>query len=153
LSEAQALGLLALPGQIYIPDTVKDELAYHVPNWQKPNWLTVGPLAEPHSGEALAWHQAGLLHLGEAEAIALARQLRADWLLTDDTAARLMGQALGLEVHGSLGIVLWAAAAGHLDGAQANLTLERLARSSLWVSPRVLGEARTALVQLFRRSP
>jgi hypothetical protein len=60
LSEAQALGLLALPGQIYIPDTVKDELAYHVPSWQKPNWLTVGPLAEPHSGEALAWHQAGL---------------------------------------------------------------------------------------------
>ena len=86
----------------------------------------------------------------EAEAIALAKQLDADWFLTDDSAARLFAEAAGLETHGSLGIVLWAAATGHLAQAKAKDALERLARSSLWVSASVLDEARAALDELFR---
>jgi predicted nucleic acid-binding protein len=78
--------------------------------------------------------------------------MNADWLLTDDSAARLFAQALGLEVHGSLGIVLWSAATGHLDRPDAEATLDRLAHSSLWVSPRVLAEAKTALDQLYDRA-
>lgn len=85
---------------------------------------------------------------GEAEAIALARQVQADWFLTDDAAARLFARALGLEVHGSLGIVLWAAAVGHLNRTAAETALNHLARSSLWVSAKVLAEARSALDQL-----
>lgn len=65
-----------------------------------------GYLVPPHSAEAELWLEAGLLHAGEAEAIALARQIRADWLVTDGAAARLFAQTLGIEVHGSLGIVL-----------------------------------------------
>ena len=52
----------------------------------------------------------GLAAYGEAQAIALARQFGPDWLLTDDASARLLAQSLGLEVHGSLGLVLWSAA-------------------------------------------
>jgi len=89
------------------------------------------------------------LDAGEAEAIALARQVQADWFLTDDAAARLFAQALGLEVHGSLGIILWAAAVGHLNRAAAEGALNRLAQSALWVSAKVLAEARSALDQLF----
>ena len=91
----------------------------------------------------------GAVRREEAEAIALARQINAHWLLTDDAATRLFAQSLGLEVHGSLGVVLWAAAVGQLDRANAEATLGRLAQSSLWVSARVLAEARTALEQLF----
>jgi predicted nucleic acid-binding protein len=69
--------------------------------------------------------------------------------LTDDAAARLLAQNLGLEVHGSLGIVLWAAAVGHRNRTDSEITLERLASSSLWLSPKILAEARTALDQLF----
>jgi len=90
-----------------------------------------------------------LLHAGEAEAIALARQIRADWLVTDDAAARLFAQTLGIEVHGSLGIVLWAAATGRLNRPQAEAVLERLSRSSLWLSPRVLAEAKKALEKIY----
>ncbi len=46
------------------------------------------------------------LGAGEAEAIALARSLHADWLLTDDAEARVVAQLAGLEVHGSLGVLL-----------------------------------------------
>jgi predicted nucleic acid-binding protein len=150
LAEAGALALLHLAGEIWIPVAVNAELARYLPDWsvQIPAWLNVDTLDPSHRQEVDAWQQAGLLHAGEAEAVGLARQLGADWLLTDDTAARLFARALGLEVHGSLGVVLWAAGAGHLTRADADVALDRLAQSSLWISPRVLSEARTALDQL-----
>jgi predicted nucleic acid-binding protein len=89
------------------------------------------------------------LEAGEAEAIALARQLSAAWFLTDDAAARVCATVLGLEVHGSLGIVLWAAARKHLSHEKAAAALDRLAHSSLWASAQVLAEARAALDRLF----
>jgi predicted nucleic acid-binding protein len=79
------------------------------------------------------------------QAIALARQLRADWLLTDDAAARLAAGSLGW----SLGIVLWAAGTRYLTRADAECALERLAKSSLWVSRSILLEAKAALDKLY----
>jgi predicted nucleic acid-binding protein len=99
--------------------------------------------------QATGWQQSGLLETGEAETIALALQLSATWLLTDDTAARVFATTLGFEVHGSLGIVLWAAARGHLSREEAAAALDRLAHSTLWISARVLVEARMALDRLF----
>jgi len=60
-----------------------------------------------------------------------------------------MAEALGIEAHGSLGVVLWAAGEGTLTFDGADATLTRLAQSSLWVSERVLVEARAALRKLF----
>jgi predicted nucleic acid-binding protein len=151
LNEAQALKLLSLAGEVHIPPGVEVELMYHLPGWQNPAWLTIHTLKEPHTVEAITWQQAGLLDEGEAEAIALAQQLKADWFLTDDAAARLLAQALGLEVHGSLGVVLWAAAINHLDRPEAEAILKQLAQSSLWISARVLAEAMFALDQLFQK--
>ena len=89
------------------------------------------------------------MEAGEAEAIALACQLSAAWFLTDDAAARVFAASLGLEVHGSLGLVLWAAARKHLGHEEAAAALDRLAHSSLWISARVLAEAQAALDRLF----
>jgi len=151
LREAQVLEVLRLAGAVHIPRAVEAEMTYLDPTWQaqRPPWITVEELQESFATEAMAWQQARLLDLGEAEAMALARQVRADWMLTDDAPARLMAQAYGLEVHGSLGVVLWAAAVGHFDQTEAELALNRLAQSSLWVSTRVLTEARAALRRLF----
>jgi len=150
LSEARGLDLLNLAGEVHIPSGVETEAAYYVSAWSTPAWMAVDTLTESHVADAIAWQQAGLLHRGEAEAIALARQLDADWLLTDDAAARLVAQKLGLEVHGSLGIVLWAAAVGHLNRAKAVAALDQLARSSLWMSARVMAEAKSALDRMFQ---
>jgi predicted nucleic acid-binding protein len=151
LSEASAVDLLANTGEVLIPFGVDAELAIHLQGWttSRPGWITVTPLDAPHQLEATAWRQAGLLGLGEAEAISLTRQTSADWLLTDDAQARLFARTLGLEVHGSLGVVLWAAAAGHMNPQSAEAALARLDQSSLWVSAAVMAEARAALAQLF----
>jgi predicted nucleic acid-binding protein len=113
-----------------------------------PLWLRLTRLIPAYSAEARIWRQAGLLEAGEAEAIALARQVSAHWLLTDDAAARLVGQSLGLEVHGSLGMFLWNAKMRHLTRGQAESALDRLARSSLWVSASVLRAAKAALDEM-----
>ncbi|MBX3001939.1 MAG: DUF3368 domain-containing protein [Caldilineaceae bacterium] len=150
LLEAQAVELLQLAGNIYIPKAVTDELAYLMPKWQLPSWIRVETLTQPFAKQATVWYQAGLLDLGEAEAMALARLLKADWFLTDDAAARLFAQSLELEVHGSLGVLLWAAAIGHLDREQAEAALDRLSQTSLWLSKHILDEASTALQEIFK---
>ena len=151
LHEAACLDLLKHAGTMAIPKAVDSEMVQHVRAWhtRKLPWITVTAVIAPYDAQAMGWQQGGLLEAGEAEAIALARQLRATWLLTDDTAARVFATALGFEVHGSLGIVLWAAAHGHLSREESVTALDRLAHSSLWISSRVLAEARAALDRLF----
>lgn len=150
MSEAGALDMIRLLGDVHITSAVERELTSLEKAWQRPYWLRVDTLLQPYADEAESWQQAGLLHAGESEAIALARELRADWLLTDDSAARLLANTLGIEVHGSLGIILWVAASGHVDQSVAENTLNKLARSSLWISARVLAEARDALKTLMQ---
>lgn len=108
-------------------------------------WLRTEPLPGDARAEVEAWAGVGGLGPGEVEAILLARALRADWLLTDDAGARLIASFLGLEVHGSLGVILWAAATRHIDRQDGASVLERLAGTSLWVSPAILREAQAAL--------
>jgi predicted nucleic acid-binding protein len=151
LREADSLDLVKAAGSVAIPPTVYSELVGLDPFWreEKPAWVNITVLDSSSSEASLRWMQAGLLDPGEAQALALALQIKADWLLTDDTAARLVAQQHGLEVHGSLGVILWGAATGRLLRTEAEKSLEALSRSSLWISARILEEARTALRQIF----
>jgi predicted nucleic acid-binding protein len=130
---------------------VYSELVELDPFWreEKPAWVILSELSSSSAETALSWLRAGLLDPGEAQALALAIQFKADWFLTDDAAARLVAQQHGLEVHGSLGVILWGAATGHLQQAEADESLTALSHSSLWISARILEEARVALRQIF----
>jgi predicted nucleic acid-binding protein len=151
LREADCLSILQAAGSILIPPAVDAEMARLDRLWadERPAWIQTTPLDSAHLDDARSWLQAGLLDPGEAQALALAAQISADWLLTDDASARTLAEHQGFEVHGSIGIVLWGAAAGHLDRLEAEKTLEALSRSSLWVSARVLSEASRALERIF----
>jgi predicted nucleic acid-binding protein len=151
LVEAGCLDLLRHAGELHVPPAVQAELKHQNTHWpaRTRGWVKISRLVSTHRSAAEAWCTAGLLHRGEAEAIELARQLYADWFLTDDAAARLVAQSCGLEAHGSLGVVLWSAAAGHLSRNRAESALNRLAQSSLWLSAHVLAEAHAALQVLF----
>jgi predicted nucleic acid-binding protein len=97
LREAGAAYLLEFTGRVHIPKAVNLELERLDAAWktERPAWVSLAELTEEYCREALAWQQAGLLGPGESEAIALARQVRAGWLLTDDAAVRLVARALG----------------------------------------------------------
>jgi predicted nucleic acid-binding protein len=147
LWEARALDLLGHAGEVIIPPAVEQEVAVRVPDWSRarPIWLRTQPLPGDARAQVKEWAGVGSLGPGEIEAILLARAVSADWLLTDDAGARLVAAFLGLEVHGSLGVILWAAAARHVDRHDAGAVLDRLAATSLWISRAILSEARQAL--------
>ena len=144
------ISLLQQAGDILIPPTVNLELERQITGWNSLDWLSIHQLESEHTKNAQAWVSTNQLDPGEAEAIGLALQVKADWLLTDDAQARRFAERLALEVHGSVGLFLWAVAAGYInDHDQAHAALDALASSSLWISKRVLREARKAIDILF----
>lgn len=147
LHEAGALPLLPLMGEIFLTPLVAAELRSRIP--ALPKGAKVQAVSPTAQRRALEWRRAGLLHGGEAEALALAREVKPDWFLTDDAAARLMAESLNIEVHGSIGVVLWAAANRLVKKSEAELFLAGLEKSSLWMSLKVRIEARAALETLF----
>jgi predicted nucleic acid-binding protein len=150
LAEAHALDLLQGIDTVSIPPAVEDEMRgrWLTLGAERPPWLRTLDLTSAFRQEALAWVQVSALQLGESEAIALARQERVDWLLTDDAAARLIAVSLGIEVHGSLGVVLWSMAVGRTNAHNARRLLDALFASSLWTSERVRREALLALERM-----
>jgi predicted nucleic acid-binding protein len=148
LAEAGALELLPLLGEVVLPPAVLEELSRLSPATRLPSSLIVRSLHPASATQAEDWCKAGLVHRGEAQAIALCRQVAADFFLTDDAAARLLANTLGVQARGSLGVVLWLAGQRTILPVDAEHYLDRLANSSLWLAPRVLAEARVALKNL-----
>jgi predicted nucleic acid-binding protein len=153
LHQAGVESLLAQLGGIHLTPTVWGELQRHAPTFRAaglPNWMTLCQPSPTAVIQARQWLNAQVLHAGEAEALAFAREAQADMFLTDDTAARAMGESLGIHVRGSLGVVLFAAAFGHLDRAGCLQILNDLEQhSTLWMSAKVKGAARDAVSQIF----
>jgi predicted nucleic acid-binding protein len=110
--------------------------------------VQIKELDESYGRDAVGWSRQ--IDAGEAAAIALTLQEKADWLLSDDARARQFAESLGLEVHGSIGLLLWAVAETHVDNHEDALNLlDALAGSSLWISERVLRQARKAIDKFF----
>lgn len=157
LWQAGFAGLLAHLGALHATPAVLHELHRHAPGFFAdgiPGWLA---LARP-SADALRraghWTHARVLDKGEAEALAHALEIRADFFLTDDTAARTFSESLGLHVRGTLGVVLHAAARGHLNRAASLQILSDLERrSTLWMSAKVKATARAAVSRIFDGPP
>ncbi len=154
LKEAGLLELLQKAGKVYIPSMVDAERTELYPFWKKhrPEWIVIEPLLPDESVQAESLFLAGLLGFGEAEAIILTKRLKPDWFLTDDIEARIFSNTLGIEVHGSLGIVLWSGAVGHLSYAESKEALDRLSKTSLWISKDILLQAQKALEIMFGKS-
>ena len=82
LYQAGALHLLPLVGEVTLSPNVLAEIRRHAPQlWptQMPAWLKPASPSTAALQRALAWQQAGLLHGGEAEALAVACESRPDW--------------------------------------------------------------------------
>ena len=152
LHEAGALHLFQFIGEVLLAPLVLAELRVHAPAlWpgQPPRWANAQTLSPVAQQRAVEWQHAGLLQGGEAQALALALETKPDWFLTDDAGARLMAESLGIETHGSIGIILWSAATRLIQKPEAGTLLAGLEKSSLWMSPRVRAKARAALTRLF----
>ena len=78
------------------------------------------------------------LDRGEAEAIALALQEKADWLLIDERVGRRFAQRVGLKVKGTLGVLLEGVRRDFIDDLQ--LLLDTLVAKGTWIAPATYAE-------------
>ncbi len=87
------------------------------------------------------------LDAGEAEAIALARQERADVVLLDEKEARRVARRLGMRVLGTVGLLIWARQQGLIPNLREELQVLqeqggfRLGREIYLAALRTAGEA------------
>lgn len=126
LASIGQLNLLRLQfGAIWIPDAVATELAAH------PDPIALAAIQKAIDGQwittATLQHATVLnimlssLHKGEAEAIALAAELKADIVIIDEQEARQLARQAGLAVTGVLGVLLRAKQAGHIAAVKPEI--------------------------------
>lgn len=114
LAWLEQLDLLpALFGQVHIPQAVFDEIrakpdAPGVTVISEASWLMLTPVQNPQSVLFLS----DQLDAGESEAIVLAQELGAGFLLMDERRGRRRGIQSGLAVTGTLGLLIEARARG-----------------------------------------
>lgn len=104
--------LVKLFNRVMIPPAVWAELlAFHP---EVPDWLEVVTISQPQRVAEYQRH----VHSGEAEAIALALEVRPDWLLVDDSDGRRLAKHEGAPVIGLMGVLLLAKQQGLLPNVK-----------------------------------
>lgn len=109
-------------GEILIPNAVLEELRIQedLPGSQamrealKEEWLRIQEVSDQSLVRVLQRE----LDNGEAAAITLAVQVKAEWILLDEKEGRKIAKSLGLKVTGILGILLRARHEGRLPSMQ-----------------------------------
>jgi len=126
--------------QIFIPISVYEEVVLQgegrpgALRVAQANWLTI---RAPEQSLSLPAH---LLQLdrGEQDVILLAQEIRADWVLLDERLARRTATNLGLQVKGTLGVLLIAYRVDLLSREAVIRAVQELGNSSVRLNPRLL---------------
>lgn len=135
LIQIDCLDLLnAVFGKIIIPQTVYNELC-ELPDQKKilegQDWISV-VAAENRSAITQLETQ---LDKGEAEAIALAMELRPDFLIIDELKGRTIAEGMGIKIVGLLGTLLKAKQLGYI--AELKPKLEQLVNQGFRINPKL----------------
>lgn len=135
LAKAEALDVAArLPLEFICPPQVHDELAAGVRVGHigvEPDWLRVIELSAPPPALALA-----AIDLGEAAVIQLAAEQGIAWVCMDDWKGRRVALAVGLNVTGTLGLLMKAKSLAIIPAIRP--FLDRLLQEGGWFNPELV---------------
>jgi predicted nucleic acid-binding protein len=119
------VGQLALLERLYvevvIPPAVQREVAPSLP--KLPPWIHTQTLQRPLDSRVAE----AALDAGETEAITLALETRAEWVILDDLQARRLAKDLGLSVVGTAGVLFAAKQRGLIPEVRPPLDALRAA--------------------------
>jgi predicted nucleic acid-binding protein len=141
LSKIDSLHLLVdCVDDIYVPQAVIEELR----DYALPTFIIVHSLTA--IGAAYVQGALGQLHQGELEAIVLAQELSADFVVLDDLLARRKAQRLEINVIGTLGLLLLIEKRGLLTAEKVWQKISLLNRQhGLYLSPKILQQIQIKL--------
>src|SRR5262249_55577736 len=117
-------------GQIWVPESVRDELAQGaklgcpVPDVGQHSWVELKAVEVPSDLMGLG--------RGEREVIALGMKFPGSRLILDDLEARLVAESKGFQPIGTLGLFLAAKKHGHLQ--QITPLLDQLVQHGFWLN-------------------
>ena len=142
LSKIDSLKLLAdCIDDIYAPEAVIDELHEYMP----PAFIKSVTLST--IGKAYVQGALGRLHQGELEAIILAREIAADYVILDDLLARRKAQRLDINVMGTIGLLLLFEKRGLLNAEQTWQKIRLLTEQhDMYLSPSLLQQIKDKLL-------
>jgi predicted nucleic acid-binding protein len=155
LDEMNSLDLLAEFPEAVLVRAVADELARLRPSVLSGRRVCFTVMKDDVvTDEALrATCRSFSLDAAETEALALMGQRRDALFLTDDSAARLVAEQMGLRVHGTIGVLLRSARRGQRTPKEVLSTLARIPVESTLHIKRVLLEEIMANVRKEFRIP
>jgi predicted nucleic acid-binding protein len=146
LDELNCLDLLDSFDEILIPTAVWEETLHHRPKISLTERKTVDIRSDTYPASAGLSMMISSFGLGSGEiaALTLAEACSFSVFLTDDAAARVAGESMGLHVHGTIGIIVRAIRTGKRTKDQVLQLLKELpGRSSLHISRSLLDEVIT----------
>lgn len=142
LDELAALDILGDFRQVLVPDTVWLEVERHRPEaLLSSNIFLCRQEVRDTAGLADALTAMYTLHAGEREALALCLAQTKSLLLTDDTAARMAANVVGITAHGTVGLLVRAVRRRLRSKEEVLCLLADIPRrSTLHIRPSLLAE-------------
>lgn len=122
-----------LYGTIIVPQAVIDEIVRE-PAKQRirsSSWIKVEDIIDTSQKDIFR----ARLHAGEVEVMILAREQKADLVIMDDNAAKKTAKFLGLNVTGTMGVLLKAKREGYIE--EVKPIINELVRDGLFISDTV----------------
>lgn len=143
LDELGCLSLLNDFQQILVPEQVLHEIKIHRPNFPEQSEISFEGIdvliSSAPSFQGLV--RTFSLDFGEQAALSLMQEFPRAIFLTDDAAARLAANTMGLRVHGTVGILLRAVRRKQRSRGEILAIFERLPeQSSLYIKKSLLEE-------------
>lgn len=150
LDQLGCLDVLSDYPAVFVPESVWTEVLKHRPSALPQPFLIRREAPKDIDPIAAALARAFSLDAGEAACLTLLAGMRDAMFLTDDGAARLVGNQIGLEVHGTIGVLLRSIRTGKRTPQHVLAVLNELpGRSTLFISRDILDQTRREIGRRF----
>lgn len=136
LSQIEKMNILkTLFSEIFVPEAVFTECMVKASSTEDERKFTeIIKIAEARDSLAVMTLQTDL-GKGESECIVLAKEINADFVVLDDKDARKMAEFLGLNVIGTLGILVMAYKRGKIQNVKA--VIDEMRDKSFWMDDKL----------------
>lgn len=132
-------------GEIIIPEAVHEELTINEKYVEEAKLINSSEFirvisVEDRKSVSLLQRAAGL-DLGESEAIIYAENNNADLLLVDEASGRRVAKSMGIEIMGSIGVLISAFKRGVISEEEANDAFNRIRNAKRHISEKLIKDA------------
>lgn len=151
LDQLKCLDLLSDFLTLLVPDVVWNEVLKYRPHALPQSFATLVPAPLVPEAKVTSLCRAFSLDAGEAACLAILAERGSAIFLTDDAAARLVAEEMGIEVHGTLGVLIRSVRRGKRTPPEILRLLDELpSQSTLFIKSTLLADIKRKLREEWR---